>query len=176
MIELHELGKRICIIGPSSSGKSTLAKRLSLKLNLKVCYLDQLAHIPNTNWKPRSKELLKIDHKNFINENDQWIIEGNYSFLMEDRFANATTTIWLDFKILGSIFRYIKRTTNKSNNRAGNLEGAPKQFNLKLINHIIFHAPKKRNKYKKLIEESKTNLVYIDSFTELKKYYKKWEI
>ena len=110
MKELQKFGRRICIIGPSSTGKSTLAKSLGTKLNLKVCYLDQLAHIPNTQWQPRDKEELRIDHLNFVTQNEEWIIEGNYSYLMKERFSKATCIIWLDFNKWASLFRYLKRT------------------------------------------------------------------
>jgi adenylate kinase family enzyme len=176
MIELEKLGKRICIIGPSSSGKSTLAEKLSKRLDIAVCHLDQIAHIPNSNWKPRNKDLLKIDHNNFIENNRYWIIEGNYSFLMKKRFSNATIVIWLDFKVTGALLRYFKRTINNSDVRAGNLNGATKQFSLKHIKYMIFDAPKNRVKYKSLIYESNVNLIYIDSFKKLKGYYKKWNL
>lgn len=47
-IDIDALGPRICIIGPSSSGKSTLATLIGQKTNRKVVHLDQLAHEPNT--------------------------------------------------------------------------------------------------------------------------------
>lgn len=103
MESLEKLGKRICIIGGSSCEKSTLAKALGKKLNLTICHLDQLAHIPNTNWEPRDKKLLEKDHRKFLAENKEWVIEGNYSFLMNDRFALATSVIWLDFNVAGAL-------------------------------------------------------------------------
>ena len=109
IVPLESLGEKICIIGPSSSGKSSLAKALGNKLDFKVLYLDQIAHLPNTNWQPREKELMRADHKEFISKNNKWIIEGNYSFLMKDRFSSATCIIWLDFKRIGSLIRFIKR-------------------------------------------------------------------
>lgn len=163
MIELEKLGKRIGIIGPSSSGKSTLALKLSQRLDIAVCYLDQIAHISNSNWKPRNKDLLKTDH-------------NNYSFLMKERFSHATSVIWLDFKVSGSLLRYFKRTIINSIDRAGNLHGATKQFSLKQINYMIFDAPKNRVKYRRLINESNVNLIYINSFKNLKAYYIKWNL
>ena len=71
IIELEELGRRICIIGPSSTGKSTLAKLLGENLQVKVCYLDQLAHVPYTNWKLRDKSLFSMDHQHFLQQNTE---------------------------------------------------------------------------------------------------------
>lgn len=136
MLKLNNLGKRICIIGPSSSGKSTLAKNLGNKLRLKVCYLDQLAHLPNTNWVIRDKELLKRDHNEFIQNNKFWIIEGNYSFLMKKRFTHATTVIWLDFRTIDTFFRYINRSLKDNASRAGNLQGATQQLSIRQIKYM----------------------------------------
>lgn len=65
MIPLEALGTRICIIGNSAAGKSTLAQHLANNLNLAVFHLDQIAHIPNTNWEPRDRELMRLDHHFF---------------------------------------------------------------------------------------------------------------
>ena len=77
MVALHDLGNRICIIGLSSSGKSTLAQALGKKLNLNILHLDQIAHIPNTDWAPRDKALMTADHQAFLTDHTDWVIEGN---------------------------------------------------------------------------------------------------
>jgi adenylate kinase family enzyme len=41
-------GQRIAIIGPSNSGKSTLAATMSIALSLPLLHLDQIAHRPTT--------------------------------------------------------------------------------------------------------------------------------
>ena len=144
MVELEKLGRRICIIGAGSGGKSTLAQALGKKLNLPVCHLDQLAHIPNTNWKPRDKELLWIDHQHFMAQHPEWIIEGNYSYLMKERFAQASSIIWLDMNGLGALWRYINRTLKSDQARPGNLEGANATMNVEMITNILFRAPKNK--------------------------------
>lgn len=47
---LDELGTRICIMGPSNSGKSTLAEATGQAKALNVVRLDQLHHLPKTDW------------------------------------------------------------------------------------------------------------------------------
>lgn len=176
MIPLKHLGTRICIIGPSSGGKSTLAKALGEKLQIEVCHLDQLAHLPGTDWKPRARDLFRKDHNRFLSENDAWIMEGNYSFLMQERLAAATAVIWLDFKVTGSVLRYVIRSFKNSDSRPGNLEGATRQFSWSLIRYIMFRAPKNRGKYRELIANSNVRLLYLNSFRELKDYYRFWKL
>lgn len=176
MKNLEELGQRICIIGPSSGGKSTLAQALGEKLNIPICHLDQLAHIPHTNWVPRNKSLLQKDHQMFLAKHDKWVIEGNYSFLMKERFAQATGIIWLDFNVAGALLRYIKRTIKNSDNRPGNLPGATKQFSWAHIHYMVFEAPKKRKSYKMLTAESQVKTLRLHSFDQLHNYYNHWNM
>lgn len=49
---LDDLGPRICIIGPSNSGKSTLATAIARARGLNAIHLDQLYHRPDTDWEP----------------------------------------------------------------------------------------------------------------------------
>ena len=176
MIPLETLGKRICIIGNSAAGKSTLAQHLANHLNLAVCHLDQIAHIPHTNWEPRDRELMRTDHQNFLAQYDQWIIEGNYSFLMPERFAQATAIIWLDFSRWGSAYRFVKRSLQNNKNRAGNLEGAIQQFNLNMLKHILITVPKNKVRYQNLIAASGIPYVRLTSFKQLLRYYSFWDI
>ena len=39
-------------------------------------HLDQLAHVPNTNWQRRSDEELISEHDGVI-ASDKWVIDGN---------------------------------------------------------------------------------------------------
>ncbi|WP_313442401.1 hypothetical protein [Brevundimonas sp.] len=45
MLTLAELGPRICIMGPSNSGKSTLAVAIGDAKGLEVVHLDRLRHL-----------------------------------------------------------------------------------------------------------------------------------
>ena len=102
MISLQTLGNKICIIGCSSSGKSTLADKLANKLSIPVTHLDFLAHYPNTNWQRRPDSELIAEH-NKILQTEQWIIEGNYSVCMKERFSNASSIIWIDANVITAV-------------------------------------------------------------------------
>lgn len=172
-MELTQLGERICIMGPSNSGKSTLAQKLGKKLNVPVCHLDQLAHVTGTNWVPRANIDWVDEHDTFIKQ-DRWIMEGNYSFSMPQRFARATTLIWLDFGIWGCIIRYIGRSLKNDPNRPGRLADATQDFSFTLIHYMLFTYPQKRLKSKAIIEQSGVPLLRITSVKELNRYYQRW--
>lgn len=175
-MELELLGKRICIIGTSAAGKSTLAQQLANHLNLAICHLDQIAHIPNTNWQPRDRELMRQDHQVFLIQHEQWVIGGNYSYLMPERLAQATAVIWLDYSRWNSVYRYIKRCLIHQPHRAGNLKGATQQFSWKMVRHILIHVPKNKAKYQKLLSNTNLHCIQITSFNQLLQYYKFWNI
>ena len=59
MLPIKSVGNRIMILGPSNAGKSTLALAISMKLDIPVMHIDQLQHLPNTDWKIRDEEDFK---------------------------------------------------------------------------------------------------------------------
>ncbi len=172
---LASLGTKICIIGPSNSGKSTLAQKLGQKLNLAICHLDQLAHLEHTNWQRRPDTDFVAEHDAFI-QNENWVMDGNYSICMPQRFARASAIIWLDPPLIGFLGRYILRSLANNDQRAGNLTGAKVQFSLQLIKYTFFNYPKNRQKYNGLLQASHKPLIKIKSMSELNKYYAAWGI
>jgi len=176
VINLEQLGKRICIIGCSNSGKSTLADSLSKKLNVSAYHLDQYAHHSDSKWKRQPDEVLIEAHDRIMTQ-ESWIIDGNYSVCMPTRLDNATSVIWLDPNVFSSVWRYLFRCIKNKADRPGRLAGAQNEFSFWLIKWIIFNYPKNRHKYEKLFKDRSNLLVlHIKSMTDLKKYYKFWGI
>ena len=175
MIEIPQLGNRICIIGPSNSGKSTLADKLAEKLSTKTVHLDQLAHIPNSNWQRRPDSELIAAHDLAITK-DSWVIDGNYSVCMPQRLDRATSVIWIDPPPAGFLYRYMKRCLTGDPQRPGRLHGAQKEFSLALIQYTLFTYPKKRGKYAKLLEERKIPVLHFHSMRELNRHYRYWQL
>jgi len=168
-MKLEDLGRRICIIGPSSSGKSTLADSLGKKLNIDtVTHLDLLAHIPNTNWLRRPDDEFVAEHSKVIAQ-DEWVIDGNYSVCMKERLSRATSVIWLDYSPYYSVFSFIKRSLIKET-RIGMLEGSKEKINLALIKHTLRQYPKNKKKYKEYLADfPNLPVIYIKSMRELDK-------
>lgn len=75
---LDQLGPRICIIGPSNSGKSTLATAIGWARDLPPIHLDQLYHRPNTDWEPRpAAEFVALHDAAILGP--RWVMDGTYS-------------------------------------------------------------------------------------------------
>ena len=70
-MQLAGLGERICILGPSNSGKSTLAEAIARKRGLEVVHLDLLYHLPNTDWELRPTDEFVALHDAAIT-GEQW--------------------------------------------------------------------------------------------------------
>ncbi len=105
---MKQLGQRICIIGPSSTGKSTLAVRLGKKYGFPVFHLDKFHHEPNGNWVKRPpEEYLKLHNEAIAG--DKWVIEGNYTKSMPQRFERADTVIITHMNRFTCLYRYTKR-------------------------------------------------------------------
>ena len=86
---------KIQIIGFSGSGKSTLAKRLSKLYNIPCLYLDNTRFYGN--WQERTREEQAEIVRKFLDENDSWVIDGNYQKICPERFEMSDMTIFLDF-------------------------------------------------------------------------------
>ena len=73
--------KRILVVGPGGAGKSTLSVKLGEILGLTVYHLDKLYWHPN--WVEPDKTEFRQMVARMVKENDEWIIDGNYSILIE---------------------------------------------------------------------------------------------
>ena len=91
---------KIQIIGYAGSGKSTLAKKLGNHYNINYLHLDNTHFYGN--WEERTvEEQTKIVDK-FLLENENWIIDGNYSKVSPKRFEESDITIFSNIGIYGS--------------------------------------------------------------------------
>ena len=145
---LHALGTRICILGPSNSGKSTLALAIGAAWDLGVVHLDLLYHRPESDWEARPEsEFLDLHDRAITGE--RWVIDGNYSRCMPQRLARATGLILLDVDTPTSLLRYLRRTLFEGGKRAGALEGGRDSLKWSMIRHIAGPTRANRRRYAK---------------------------
>ena len=86
--------KRIIVIGPPGAGKSTFSRKLSEVLHLPLYHLD------NIFWRSDKTHLPKEEFKGIVEsllEEDQWIMDGDYSSTLEMRMNKSDTVFFLNY-------------------------------------------------------------------------------
>jgi adenylate kinase family enzyme len=97
---------KIVIIGSCGAGKSTLARNLDSKLDMKVFHLDRVFW--QRGWIQKSMDTRIDILQGFVREK-RWIIEGNYLSSSELHLEMADTIIFLDITTLVCLVRILKR-------------------------------------------------------------------
>ncbi|QDY69712.1 AAA family ATPase [Qingshengfaniella alkalisoli] len=175
MRPLSSLGNRIVVLGPSNAGKSTLAVAIANKLDMPVVHLDRLHHLPNTDWQPRPEADFVALHDAAIRQ-ESWVMDGNYSRLMPDRFARATGVILITSNRWLRVSRYLKRTLVNQSTRAGHLEGAQESLKWAMVHWILIARAASAAKYAGMIEASGLPSVQCHTAKELMSLYRKWDL
>lgn len=104
--------KRIIIIGPSGVGKTTLAARLSHKLDIEHTELDSLFH--QANWQPLENEAF-VAKVNAITDKSEWILCGNYySRIGQEIWPKADTIVWCNLPFAIVFGRLLRRSMRRS--------------------------------------------------------------
>jgi adenylate kinase family enzyme len=103
--------ERFAVIGKSGSGKSTLASRLSKVLSLDNVELDALAWEPN--WTQAPKEVMRERVIKSTPVDGKWVVDGNYKNSRDIIWPRAQVLIWLDFSLLFTLWRLLKRTFSR---------------------------------------------------------------
>jgi adenylate kinase family enzyme len=172
MLELSKLGSRICIMGPSNSGKSTLAAAIARKIQVQPIHLDVLHHLPGTDWVPRPYADFQRLHDTAI-LSDRWVMDGNYSKLLPQRLSRATGFILLDISTPLSLFRYIRRSLARRG-RTGGLEGGKDSLKWEMFKHIAITVPKNRRRYAELLQTIELPEVHVASPEQIDACYSEW--
>ncbi|WP_224545206.1 AAA family ATPase [Mesorhizobium sp. CA16] len=171
-MNLWDLGDRICILGPSNSGKSTLANAIARKRGLEAVHLDQLFHLPDTDWQQRPREEFIALHDAAI-ACERWVMDGNYSVCMPQRLRRATGLILLDISTPASLLRYFRRTLFETK-RHGALVGGRDSVKWDMIHHIAVTTPRNRRKYRAMFEELDLPKLQLCSLPAIKQRFHEW--
>jgi adenylate kinase family enzyme len=167
---LDDFGPRLCIMGPSNSGKSTLAEAISRARGSEAVHLDQLHHLPHTDWVPRPADEFAALHDAAILA-PSWVMDGNYTWLLPQRLERATGFILLDVSTAVSLYRYCRRCWFERDRR-GALEGGRDSVKWEMIRHIAIATRANRRCYRKLFEDITLPKARIDSPAALAAFYR----
>jgi adenylate kinase family enzyme len=122
--------KRVAVIGPSCSGKSTTARRLSAILGVPYVELDALHH--DAGWTEAPAELLETRVRAALDAApDGWVVDGNYFGKIDSLVLDAADTIvWLDIPYRTAIRRVVWRTSHRAVRREELWNGNRESFRL----------------------------------------------
>ena len=147
---------KIAIIGYSGSGKSTLARKLSEKYEIPVLHFDTVQFLPN--WVIRPEEEKQAMTEAFLNVNDSWVIDGNYSKLSyERRMEEADVIIQLRFNRFASLWRVTRRyLTYKEDTRPDMAQGCKEKLDWEFITWVLWkgRSKKSRQRYQSVLSLS----------------------
>jgi adenylate kinase family enzyme len=85
---------KLILLGNAGAGKSTMARRLIGGRQIPRLSLDEIAWVPGPQRKPLHESLELLN--DFLKTNDQWVIEGCYSDLVEAALAQCTELRFLN--------------------------------------------------------------------------------
>lgn len=167
---LDELGSRICIMGPSNSGKSTLANAIGRARGIPPVHLDQLRHLPNTAYEMRPEDEFIALHDEAIAA-PKWVMDGNYSICLPQRLERATGLILLEIPVVAGLLRYLRRCRQR-NGRHGALEGGNDDVRWEMIHHIMTVGRVNRHRHRKTFEAASLPKLLLKSPKELDNFYR----
>jgi adenylate kinase family enzyme len=173
MLPLSDLGRRIMICGPSSSGKSTLVVAIGRELGIPAIHLDLLRHLPSTDWVQRpDADFYRLHDEAILGES--WAMDGNYSVLMSQRLKRATGIMLLGGgSRWANLARYIRRTLFQPQ-RAGNLDGGQESLKWGMVRWVLVASPKNLRRYRIELPASGLPFVEIASMRALRRAYIAW--
>jgi adenylate kinase family enzyme len=155
--------KKILIIGEAGRGKTTLAEKISTKLNIPHYSTDDFF------WKtkytePREKEIANQLANDKYNENE-WIIEGTTQWLIRPGLDGSDIILFLNFKtIFHQWFYIIKRHFSRKNESLKSM--------LNLLRHVFYKRYKLGYKkdsitHRDLIEPYRDKVTELNSFKQI---------
>ncbi len=171
---LETFGRRIMIMGPSNSGKSTLAVALGRRLGIPAVHVDLMRHWPDGNWQPRPDADFHDLHDKAIAE-PEWVMDGNYFELIPRRLARATGIIVIDASLGTRYRRYFWRSTVQSRTRLGGLESGRDSVKWDMV-RWLWVSRRSGRKYRKMAQESALPHFLCHGRRELAALYRNWQL
>ncbi len=161
---------RICIIGGSGTGKTTLANNLGKKLNLPVCHIDGIHHLKD--WEIRDKDERDKIILNKAKE-DKWIMDGTYHSTLEERLKRADYIIYLDYSSLAQVRGILGRFIKNPGKEKPEIPGCKEQMSWNFFWWVVNWRKNKRKTVIDALEKVDSDKVHIfKTRRKLNKWYK----
>lgn len=168
---------KIAVIGYSGSGKSTLAKRLGELYGVPVLHLDSVEFLPN--WEKRELSEKQRIVGDFMRDNKDWVIDGNYSKLFRaERLEQADMIVMLLFDRFNCLWRVIKRYRSfKGRTRPDIGDGCNEKLDAEFVWWILHEGRTKSKKagYKAIREKYPDKVTVLRNQRQLDEFLRQLE-
>jgi adenylate kinase family enzyme len=165
---------KIVILGSCGAGKSTLARNLVSRLDMRVYHLDRIFW--QRGWKAKSMDTRIDILQGFVREK-RWIIEGNYLSASELHLERADTIIFLDIMPSVCLQRILKRHyIYRRRSRRDIPEGCTDKLTLRRIWKVLtfrFHGRKTIKQ--KLLNYHTKEVIWLRSPKEVEDFLAQFE-
>jgi adenylate kinase family enzyme len=159
--------KRIIVIGPNGAGKSSFSRIISNLLNIEVFHLDKIYW--KSNWKPITNIDFTTILSNLMKKNNTWILDGDYSAFMEERFEKADCVVWINYSkilcIINILKRYIK---NRNSVRIDMADGCKERITINFILYLLSYNKRSKGKTKNLLKSYTGECIQVTSYKAYK--------
>ena len=167
---------KIAILGYSGSGKSTTARLLGQKLDIPVLYLDTVYWLEN--WQVRPAEESKAIVADFMNSNDNWVIDGNYKAMLQtERLAQADIIVFFSFNrftcFARAFGRYLKY---RGKTRPDMAKGCDEKFDFEFMKWILMdgRTTQKKKAYKNMCKKYADKVFVLRNQAQLDDFLRKF--
>lgn len=169
---------KVAIIGYSGSGKSTLAIQLGDIYKCPVLHLDKVHFVEN--WIERDDETARVLVKEFMDKNDGWVIDGNYTNLLrEQRLKEADMIVFMYFSRLTCLYQaYNRYKSYKGKTRESMADNCSEKFDFEFIKWIIFggRSTEKKKQYAETIRKYNQKIAILRNKKETDSFLKRIQL
>ncbi len=165
---------KICVLGYSGSGKSTLAAALGQRLGAPVLHLDRVQFAPG--WVERPLADKQADVGRFLDENADWVIDGNYTKLyFARRMEQADSIVVLAFGRWACLGRVLRRWLRwHGRTRASSAAGCPEKIDAEFLRWVLYEGRTRAHNawYRTARQNWPAKVTVLKNQRQLDEYYK----
>lgn len=166
---------KMLVIGCPGAGKSILTGRINEFLHFPVMHLDK-AYYTGEGKSHITKEDLVAKIYEFSNENDNWIIDGNYIGTLEIRVKLADTIILLDIPsdiCLANACKRAEESIKNNKNRDDMAEGFDETITEDFADFIKNFRKDTLPRIKTILEnQNNKNIIVLNNYDDIEDFIK----